>query len=145
MKRPTVSSGRKVRGSRANSYFYGDKVEWARALYVLQTQLGLKVHPGGKTPLELKGYTHYLPSGKRKIFLYGTQGLVLPTWFKCPPNIIKPSAVDGGRATNVSHITQRFIFPGRINSYRLRKIFVLIHLSRRRKARNTVQMILSSL
>ena len=60
----------------------GDKVEWPGALYVLQTQLRLNVHPGGKTALELKGYAHYLPSGRRKIFLYGTQGLVLPTWFK---------------------------------------------------------------
>jgi hypothetical protein len=60
----------------------GDKVEWPGVLYALQTQLGLNLHPGGKTALELKGYSHYLPSGKRKIFLYGTQGLVLPTWFK---------------------------------------------------------------
>ena len=60
----------------------GDKVEWPGALYTLQTQLGLNVHPGGKTALELKGYAHYLPPGTRKIFLYGTQGLVLPTWFK---------------------------------------------------------------
>ena len=61
---------------------YGDKVEWPGALYALQTQLGLYVHPGGKTALELKGYAHYLPSGKRKVFLYGTQGRVLPSWFK---------------------------------------------------------------
>ncbi len=61
---------------------YGDKVEWPGALYTLQTQLRLNVHPGGKTALELKGYAHYLPSGKRKIFLYGTQGQVLPNWFK---------------------------------------------------------------
>ena len=61
---------------------YGDKVEWPGALYALQTQLGLHVHPGGKTALELKGYAHYLPSGKRKVFLYGTQGQVLPNWFK---------------------------------------------------------------
>jgi len=60
----------------------GDKVEWQGALYTLQTQLGLNVHPGGKTALELKGYAHYLPTGKRKLFLYGTQGLILPTWFK---------------------------------------------------------------
>ena len=61
---------------------YGDKVEWAGALYALQTQLGLNVHPGGKTALELKGYAHYLPSGRRTVFLYGTQGQVLPKWFK---------------------------------------------------------------
>ncbi len=60
----------------------GDKVEWPGALYALQTQLGLHVHPGGKMALELKGYAHYLPAGKRKVFLYGTQGQVLPSWFK---------------------------------------------------------------
>ena len=60
----------------------GDKVEWPGAIYALQTQLGLNVHPGGKTALELRGYAHYLSSGKRKIFLYGTQGLALPTWFR---------------------------------------------------------------
>ena len=61
---------------------YGDKVDWPGALYTLQNQLGLNVHPGGKTALELKGYAHYLPAGKRKIFLYGTQGKGLPNWFK---------------------------------------------------------------
>ena len=60
----------------------GDKVEWPGALYALQTQLGLNVHPGGKTALELKGYAHYLTSAERKIFLFGIQGLVLPTWFR---------------------------------------------------------------
>lgn len=61
---------------------YGDHVEWPGALYTLQAQLGLNVHPGGKTALELKGYAHYLHTGKRKIFLYGKQGQVLPNWFK---------------------------------------------------------------
>ena len=67
---------------RGSYILHGDKVEWPGALYALQTQLGLNVHPGGKTALELKGYAHYLPSGKRKVFLYGTQGQVLPSWFK---------------------------------------------------------------
>jgi hypothetical protein len=61
---------------------YGDKVEWPGAVYALQTHLGLNVHPGGKTALELKGYAHYLPTGKGKLFLYGKQGQVLPNWFK---------------------------------------------------------------
>ncbi|MBC8418968.1 MAG: AbiEi antitoxin N-terminal domain-containing protein, partial [Desulfobacterales bacterium] len=60
----------------------GDKVEWPGALYTLQTQLGLDLHAGGKTSLELKGYAHYLPVGQRSLFLYGRPGLVLPTWFK---------------------------------------------------------------
>jgi len=59
----------------------GDKVEWPGALYALQTQLALDIHPGGKTALELKGYAHYLPSGRRKIFLYASRGQALPTWF----------------------------------------------------------------
>jgi hypothetical protein len=59
----------------------GDKVRWTGALYALQSQLGLNVHAGGKTSLELKGYAHYLPAEQHKIFLYGTPGLVLPSWF----------------------------------------------------------------
>ena len=60
---------------------FGDKVEWTGAVYTLQKQLGLNVHPGGKTALELKGYAHYLPTGERKLFFYGTPGMVLPSWF----------------------------------------------------------------
>jgi hypothetical protein len=60
----------------------GDQVEWYGALYTLQNQLELNIHPGGKTALELKGYAHYLPSGLRHIFLYAPQGSALPTWFK---------------------------------------------------------------
>lgn len=61
---------------------YGDKVDWPGAIYALQSQLDLNAHPGGKTALELKGYAHYLPYGRRKIFLYGIQGQILPIWFK---------------------------------------------------------------
>ncbi len=61
---------------------FGDKVQWSGALYTLQTQLGLNVHAGGKTALELKGYAHYLPTKQNRIFLYATQGQALPAWFK---------------------------------------------------------------
>jgi len=60
----------------------GDKVNWQGALYTLQTQLGLRVHAGGKTALKLKGYAHYLPAKEHKIFLYGPQGMILPAWFR---------------------------------------------------------------
>lgn len=60
----------------------GDKVNWLGALHTLQTQLGLFVHAGGKTALELKGYAHYLPAKQNKTFLYGPRGLILPAWFK---------------------------------------------------------------
>jgi hypothetical protein len=60
----------------------GDRVEWAGAVYALQEQLHLNVHPGGKTALELQGYAHYLRAEKRKIFLYAEPALVLPSWFR---------------------------------------------------------------
>jgi len=60
----------------------GDRVEWPGAVYALQVQLGLNVHPGGKTALELKGYAHYLSQEQREVFLYAKPGLVLPTWFQ---------------------------------------------------------------
>lgn len=59
----------------------GDNVGWFGALYTLQNQLGLNIHPGGRTALELRGYAHYLPTSTRHIFLYGTHGLILPKWF----------------------------------------------------------------
>ncbi len=61
---------------------FGDNVEWTGALYVLQAQLGLNIHAGGKTSLELKGYAHYLPTKQNRIFLYGPSGQTLPAWFK---------------------------------------------------------------
>jgi len=60
----------------------GDRVDWTGALYTLQNQLSLPVHAGGKTALQLKGYAHYLPAKQNRVFLYGTRGLILPTWFK---------------------------------------------------------------
>ena len=60
----------------------GDRVEWPGAVYSLQEQLHLNIHPGGKTALELKGYAHYLPAEKRKIFLYAAPKLILPAWFR---------------------------------------------------------------
>lgn len=60
----------------------GDRVDWPGALYTLQMQLGLSIHAGGKTALERKGLAHYLPATQRRIFLYGSRGLVLPAWFR---------------------------------------------------------------
>jgi len=60
----------------------GDRVEWAGALYAVQTQLGLPVHAGGKTALQLHGYVHFLPLGKgQPVTLFANPGTKLPTWF----------------------------------------------------------------
>ena len=58
-----------------------DKVDWFGALYALQSQLGLTIHAGGKTALELKGCAHYLPDKANKIFLFGQRSERLPKWF----------------------------------------------------------------
>src|SRR5712691_11882401 len=45
--------------------------------------MGLPVHVGGKTALEMQGYAHYLPLGKGAIVaLFGTPGTRLPAWFQ---------------------------------------------------------------
>jgi hypothetical protein len=59
----------------------GAAVDWLGAVHALQTQLGLSLHPGGRTALELRGYTHYLPFGVRPAVLFGSPGTKLPAWF----------------------------------------------------------------
>lgn len=61
---------------------YGDEVDYLGAVYALQTQLGLSVHPGGKTALALQGKSHYLELSPKHAQLFGDQGEHLPLWFK---------------------------------------------------------------
>lgn len=59
-----------------------DKVGWEGGLYSIQHQLGLPIHVGGKTALELQGLSHFLPLGKRqKVVLIGSPSTKLPKWF----------------------------------------------------------------
>lgn len=59
-----------------------NNVNWEGALFSIQHQLGLQVHVGGKTALELQGLSHYLPLGKRqRVVLFGSPGTKLPKWF----------------------------------------------------------------
>lgn len=61
----------------------GEEVRWTSAMYALQEQLHLPIHAGGKTALELKGYAHFLPLGKRpRVFLFGARPAKLPSWFR---------------------------------------------------------------
>ena len=63
----------------------GDKVDWMGGLYAVQQQCDLKVHPGGKSLLEIIGASHFVPLGsKRPLYLYAdqdTQKKPLPKWF----------------------------------------------------------------
>lgn len=61
----------------------GDKVAWTGGLYAIQEQMGLAIHAGGKTALQMQGYAHFLPMGKgTTISLFGPPDVKLPAWFK---------------------------------------------------------------
>ena len=59
-----------------------DKVGYEGAIYALQAQGGLTIHPGGRTALSLLGKAHYLELAARKAVLFGGSGEKLPAWFK---------------------------------------------------------------
>jgi hypothetical protein len=60
----------------------GDKVEWPGAVYAIQKALGKRVHPGGRTALELHGLAHFVRlSARAPLYLYGAPGVRLPRWF----------------------------------------------------------------
>jgi hypothetical protein len=60
----------------------GDNVTWQGALYAMQKQLGLSIHPAGKTALALMGKAHYVPmSGTENLVLFSAQAEHLPLWF----------------------------------------------------------------
>lgn len=59
-----------------------DKVSYEGAIYALQKQAELTIHPGGRTALSLLGKAHYLELATSKVVLFGNSGEKLPTWFK---------------------------------------------------------------
>jgi hypothetical protein len=59
-----------------------DKVGYEGAIYALQRQSGLTIHPGGRTALSLLGKSHYLELSANRVVLFGGSGEKLPTWFK---------------------------------------------------------------
>lgn len=60
-----------------------DHVDWTGGLYAIQEQLDLPIHAGGKTALQIAGYSHYLPLGRgQNIYLFGSSKEKLPGWFK---------------------------------------------------------------
>ncbi|MHA7943659.1 type IV toxin-antitoxin system AbiEi family antitoxin domain-containing protein [Formosa sp. 3Alg 14/1] len=59
----------------------GDTPTYQGGLYALQQQVGLNIHPGGKTALSLLGKTHYLELSTKQVTLFGGSEEKLPTWF----------------------------------------------------------------
>lgn len=60
---------------------YEDKVGYEGAIYALQKQAELTIHPGARTALTLLGKAHYLELNTNKAILFGAGGEKLPTWF----------------------------------------------------------------
>jgi len=60
----------------------GDKVGYEGALYALQNQSSLGIHPGGRTALSLLGKAHYLELAATQVTLFGYKGERLPAWFQ---------------------------------------------------------------
>jgi len=63
----------------------GDEVDWHGAVYALQKQKKSFIHPGAKTALSLKGYSHYLLQKSVGADLFGNPSDNLPKWFKDQP------------------------------------------------------------
>jgi hypothetical protein len=60
----------------------GEKVEWPGGIYAIQTQLGLPVHVGGKSALQLKGFEHFVTTTKGSyLHLFSDTPDRLPSWF----------------------------------------------------------------
>lgn len=58
----------------------GDDVRYEGAIYALQEQTGMFVHPAGKTALSLLGKAHYLELSPNKVTVFGGKNEKLPTW-----------------------------------------------------------------
>lgn len=58
-----------------------DTVDYTGAIHAFQNQLNLSIHQGAETALALMGKSHYLGLGKKVVYLFGSKGERLPSWF----------------------------------------------------------------
>lgn len=59
-----------------------DQVDYLGAIFSLQRQLGLNIHPGAKTALSLHGKAHFLDFAQQEVYLFGHSKENLPLWFQ---------------------------------------------------------------
>jgi len=59
-----------------------DKLNYEGAVYALQAQANLTIHPGARTALSILGKAHYLEMSAGRILLFGGTTEKLPLWFK---------------------------------------------------------------
>jgi hypothetical protein len=63
----------------------GDNITYEGALFAIQNQAKLTIHPGARTALALQGKAHYLELSAKSITLFSAQNEDLPSWFKNYP------------------------------------------------------------
>ena len=61
---------------------HGETVDYLGAIYALQKQLELPIHPAAKTALSLLGKVHYLEFSTERVQLFTGTSKALPQWFK---------------------------------------------------------------
>lgn len=61
---------------------YGDEIDYLGAVYSMQRQLNMSVHPAAKTALGLLGRVHFLEMGSSMIYLFANRKEATPIWFK---------------------------------------------------------------
>ncbi len=59
-----------------------DEVTYEGAIYALQNQSKMTVHPGGRTALTLLGLGHFIEFKTKDVILFGAKDENLPVWFK---------------------------------------------------------------
>lgn len=59
-----------------------DQVGYEGAIYALQKQSSLTIHPGGRTALSFLGKAHYLELAANTVVLFGGKNERLPAWLK---------------------------------------------------------------
>jgi hypothetical protein len=59
-----------------------DKVNYEGAVYALQKQSAMTIHPGGRTALSLMGLGHFIDFSTSTVVLFGSKNENLPIWFK---------------------------------------------------------------
>lgn len=59
-----------------------ETVTWQGALHSLQKQLGLSIHVGALTALEMTGHQHYVRLGNSPAYLFSSTDKTLPKWFR---------------------------------------------------------------
>ena len=70
----SIGSGAMVRN--------GENISYEGAIYSLQKQSSLFIHPGGRTALALLGKSHYLELSEKKAILFGGADEKMPAWFR---------------------------------------------------------------